>query len=573
MFFRKSLSVVFLIVLVLLLAACRRGADDTLPTPASTSIVLATASPTLPVGATSTVATAVPSTATNTSTPLVITAPVTTAPATTAPTNPTATPGLLTPAPVCTPPACGPGQTYACPSGNCPGGCGTVCVGPTANPNPPPGGATRITFAPGATSATVSSVLAAGGDGDTWLLNVGAGQVINVQTIANPPGNMVVSLLDMNGGTLATNNDTVAISSAVPTSGDYQINLATASGAPAVSYTLQVIIPAAGGPVTPARIQYQPGQSSAQLVDSLTAGGDLNSYVLSVGAGQQIQVGVFASPPDATTITIRDSAGRYLTQGTDMSGAVATAATAGDYYIDVGNYFAAPVVNYTLTVTTPPLNPPPPVQPIRIAFGPGQISAQLDGSVAVGLPPVEYIIGLAAGQELLTDLNDNPQGNADVTVRDLAGNVLNFGRAPTSLGTEVPVTGDYIIVISTMSTAAVNYSLVVTAPPQPGAAQRIEFAPGASSATVGGDIPFGGDTDNWVIRGGPGQTMHVTMGVAEATGWVRVFIYNEAGMLLGLGTDISGVSAPMVTNNDYRIVIISDQAAGPLSYSMTVTIN
>ncbi len=29
---------------------------------------------------------------------------------------------------VCTPPACAPGEVYACPSGDCPGGCGTVCA-------------------------------------------------------------------------------------------------------------------------------------------------------------------------------------------------------------------------------------------------------------------------------------------------------------------------------------------------------------------------------------------------------------------------------------------------------------
>ena len=35
------------------------------------------------------------------------------------------------PAPVCTPPACAAGESYACPGGDCPGGCGTVCVAPT----------------------------------------------------------------------------------------------------------------------------------------------------------------------------------------------------------------------------------------------------------------------------------------------------------------------------------------------------------------------------------------------------------------------------------------------------------
>lgn len=42
-----------------------------------------------------------------------------------------------TPLLMCTPPACAPGEVYACPSGDCPGGCGTVCDAPTAAPGRP----------------------------------------------------------------------------------------------------------------------------------------------------------------------------------------------------------------------------------------------------------------------------------------------------------------------------------------------------------------------------------------------------------------------------------------------------
>lgn len=36
-----------------------------------------------------------------------------------------------TPILMCTPPACAPGEAYHCPTGDCPGGCGTVCAAPT----------------------------------------------------------------------------------------------------------------------------------------------------------------------------------------------------------------------------------------------------------------------------------------------------------------------------------------------------------------------------------------------------------------------------------------------------------
>ncbi len=45
-------------------------------------------------------------------------------------------PDTETPTLMCTPPACAPGEGYACPSGDCPGGCGTVCLAPTAVSGP-----------------------------------------------------------------------------------------------------------------------------------------------------------------------------------------------------------------------------------------------------------------------------------------------------------------------------------------------------------------------------------------------------------------------------------------------------
>ena len=540
--FRRGLSLFLgLTVIVFFLAACRgRGEEVALPTPVETDAGVTFVPPddataiaaTATLAATSTAATAVPL-PTSSATPLAITA---------------------------APSATVAGAATAAPA---------TAVPPTVNPGPPPGGSARINFAPGATSAVVSSALAAGGDGDTWLLRVNAGQVITVQTIANPAGQMNVQLLDTNGGVLASNPDTVGISSAAPFTGDYQINLATASGAPAVAYTLQVIIPAAGGPVTPQRIQFAPGQSSAQVQDSLAAGGDLNSYVVNVAAGQTIQVGVFASPPAATNIYIRNAAGQLISSGTDMSGASTTATTAGDYFIDVSNFNAAPTVSYTLTVTVPPLNPPP--APTRISFGPGQSSAQLDGTLPAG-GAATYVIAIAAGQTLITDLNDNPPGNVQIGISDPAGNPINFGRAPTSLGSAAVTTGDYTIALSTTA-GPVSYSLVVNVPPLPaGNATRIEFGPGATSATVQGDLPFGGDQDTWLIRGLAGQVLNVSVGVVEATGWTRVYVYDAAGQIIALGTDITGAQAPLNATGDYRIVVVSDAAAGPLSYSLTAAI-
>jgi hypothetical protein len=48
--------------------------------------------------------------------------------------------GGPTPQIQCSPPPCAVDETYACgaPSGDCPGGCGTICIKKTADPNAPP---------------------------------------------------------------------------------------------------------------------------------------------------------------------------------------------------------------------------------------------------------------------------------------------------------------------------------------------------------------------------------------------------------------------------------------------------
>jgi hypothetical protein len=52
---------------------------------------------------------------------------------------PTASPGFgegQSPILMCTPPACAPGELFACPTGDCPGGCGTICAVPTPSSGP-----------------------------------------------------------------------------------------------------------------------------------------------------------------------------------------------------------------------------------------------------------------------------------------------------------------------------------------------------------------------------------------------------------------------------------------------------
>lgn len=540
---RKSPSILLLMLALVSLAACRVfGPDPAPPTPALVAPTL-TQSP-------------------NPSTTVVFaTAPAQTPPQTNTPTpSPTAIPASPTvPPPTSTPVP--PTATVAPPTAAPPT--------PTPNSGPPPGGTARIVFGPGATSAVVQSTLAAGGDTDNWTVRVQAGQIITIQTLSSAPGAIDVSLRDAGGSPLASNLDTTAISAAVPATGDYQITFSTPFAAGQVSYTAQVSIPPAGGPAAPTRIQFAPGASVAQINDALAAGGDLNQYILHLGAGQVLSVGVFASVPAVTNIAVRDNAGRLVTSGTDMSGVSATTTTAGDFFIDISSGLNAPAVSYLLTVNAPPA---PADAPQRITFGPGQTSATVNGQVRPDRQ-ARYVLRANAGQLLVLSLSGQPINTVDVTVSGPDGAVLSTARDPLfGLVTDLPASGDYTLMLSTAWSTGATYVMDVVIPPPPAAEPaRIAFATGATSAMVSGGLDFGGDVDAWVVRAAAGQSMQITAAANPGT-WMNLFVYDAAGRLVANGDDTMGVAFPVPASGDYTILVATIQAAPPVNYSLTVSL-
>ena len=440
---------------------------------------------------------------------------------------------------------------------------------PTPDYGPPPGGTARINFAPGATSASVSSRLMAAGDTDNWVFGARAGQVVTVQTLSSAPGAIVVSLMDMNGGVLDSNIDTTAISAVIPFNGDYFLSFSSPLAAPEIVYTTQVFIPAESLPVEQTRIQFEQGATVAQLNDSLAANGDLNQYVLQVAAGQTITVGVFASPPAVSNIYIRDTAGRLIASGTDMSGAHATAAANGDYFIDISSPVLAPAVSYLLTVNVPP---PATTAPQRIAFAAGETSATVNGLIRAA-SPAHYVLGAQAAQSLIINLAGHPVSTVNMELVSPGGEVLNSARDSfTGLGTLLPATGDYSIFLTTTSQSDVTYVMEVIIPPLPSTgATRIQFDPGASAATVSGSLAFGGDLDNWILTASAGQILNIGVS-ANPGGWMNLFVYDAAGQFIGYGDDSFGLGVPLDQGGDYTIVVSSFEAAPPVNYSLFVSL-
>jgi hypothetical protein len=211
----------------------------------------------------------------------------------------------------------------------------------------------RIQFAPSAVSASVSGIIEANTN-DQYVLGAQAGQVMHIFLAAT------------NG---LANFDLVGVSDGVPykraifppsswegflpMTQDYLINI-SAPADTADSYTLSVTIDPIAQAPAPERIQFAAGTISATVNGSFVAGGDIRSYILNVGAGQNMTAQVTTNiPAGAVTIFIKDDTGRILSSGTDADLVSINLDRTADYTIVLSSPGAAPALNYTMTVTIP----------------------------------------------------------------------------------------------------------------------------------------------------------------------------------------------------------------------------
>jgi hypothetical protein len=211
----------------------------------------------------------------------------------------------------------------------------------------------RIQFAPSAVSASVSGIIEANTN-DQYVLGAQAGQVMHIFLAAT------------NG---LANFDLVGVSDGVPykraifppsswegflpMTQDYLINI-SAPADTADSYTLSVTIDPIAQAPAPERIQFAAGTISATVNGSFVAGGDIRSYILNVGAGQNMTAQVTTNiPAGAGTIFIKDDTGRILSSGTDADLVSINLDRTADYIIVLSSPGAAPALNYTMTVTIP----------------------------------------------------------------------------------------------------------------------------------------------------------------------------------------------------------------------------
>jgi hypothetical protein len=301
---------------------------------------------------------------------------------------------------------------------------------PTATQEP---AAERISFSPGATSATVEGNLPAQGM-VRYVLKVMAGQLMEVSV--DPQDKLQLAVYGADGTVLKSGMGGVAFfRGTVPSTQDYVLELQARTEA--VSYTLQVIIPV--------RISFAAGATSTTVEGEL-APVEILHYVLHIAAGQLLEVSV--SPQDTIRLAIYGADGTVLRSG--MGGGAffrGTVPSTQDYILDVGPATAAGP--FTMQV----------IIPVRISFAAGATSATVEGNLAARQTR-QYVLRASGGQTM--EVNATPEGLVRLIIYGADGSVLMSGMGEgASFSGTLPSDQDYIVAVQA-GPQAVAYTLQVS---------------------------------------------------------------------------------------------------------------
>lgn len=199
----------------------------------------------------------------------------------------------------------------------------------------------------------------------------------------------------------------------------------------------------------------------------------------------------------------------------------------------------------------------------RIQFKSGATEAVAGGHLAAG-GSARYVLAAGAGQTMQVSLSPD-QGQAMLVIWGADGTVLMSDHAGSAYWTgTLPSTQDYYIDVRPAPGVAVDYSLDVVIP------ARIQFAPGATSASVQGTLGAGA-RHSYVLQANAGQTMTVRLTPADTQAYL--IIWGADGSVLksgaGEGKEWSGV---LTISEDYYIEVRAAAEGPAVAYTLQVTI-
>ena len=111
--------------------------------------------------------------------------------------------------------------------------------------------------------------------------------------------------------------------------------------------------------------------------------------------------------------------------------------------------------------------------------------------------------------------------------------------------------------------------MTVGIPPLSSAARRITFAPGATTATVAGQLNASA-SDQYLLQAAAGQTMTINLTFTEGAA-ILVVWGADGNVLMSDHAESSNFQMALSTSQDYHIQV-KGRPDGPTTYNMTATI-
>ena len=229
----------------------------------------------------------------------------------------------------------------------------------------PSQGRERVEFENGATSATRSGTLAAGGVKEN-VLSAASGQSMHIQTTGyNAP--VEFTLTSPAGGTWsgekgAAGAHIFTLQVTLPQSGDYVVRLSVPQGAGSTRYDVAFTILEGPQPTSlsagepPERVVFEPGSIFAQRSGLLPSGVGIKQYVLAAEAGQTMTLELRSDDvPISLMITTPSSVQRFPetlpAEGGYQVTHTFTLLESGDYLVTLSKAEQTPSTNYTINFT------------------------------------------------------------------------------------------------------------------------------------------------------------------------------------------------------------------------------
>lgn len=208
--------------------------------------------------------------------------------------------------------------------------------------------AKRITFATGATTATVTGHLEASRT-DQYVLHALAGQTMTVN-LTFTSGRAILIVWGADGNVLMSDHaEATSFQQALPTTQDYNIHVRNRPDGP-TDYTMTISIPA------PARgeqhIEFAPAATTATVSGQLNASAS-DRYVLNASAGQSMRIDLAFTEGAAILVVWGEDGNVLLSDHAEASSFQMVLPTTQDYHIMVHGRPEGPTT-YTMTVTIPP---------------------------------------------------------------------------------------------------------------------------------------------------------------------------------------------------------------------------